>query len=122
MILVQPEIGQRLGNLYLNEGVWKDERILPESFVRFVSTVAPAWKADGRPIYGGFFWINGTESFPIPKNAYFMAGAGGQRAFIIPSHNLVVVKLSHYKGGEPGRLALSNALEILMEVIPETGS
>jgi CubicO group peptidase (beta-lactamase class C family) len=111
----------RLANLYLNDGIWNGEKLLPEGFVDFVSTVAPAWKADDRPIYGGFFWINGTESFPIPKDAYFMAGAGGQMVFIIPSHDLVVVKLSHYKGGTQGELALSNALEILMGIIPEVG-
>ncbi len=34
---------------------------------------------DGRPIYGGsFFWINGTGSFPIPNDAFYMSGAGGQ--------------------------------------------
>jgi len=112
----------RLANLYLKDGVWMGERILPEGFVDFVTTVAPAWEADGRPIYGGFFWINGTETFPIPKNAYFMAGAGGQYTIIIPSHNLVVVKLSHYKGGESGGTALNNALKILMEAVPESGS
>lgn len=112
----------RLGNLYLNDGIWNGERILPEGFVDFVSSVAPAWKADGRPIYGGFFWINGTEAFPIPKKAYFMAGAGGQMTFIIPSHDLVVVKLSHYKGAEPGRIALRKAFEILMEAVPESGN
>ena len=112
----------RLGNLYLNDGVWMGERILPEGFVDFVSTVAPAWEADGRPIYGGFFWINGTERLPIPKNAYFMAGAGGQLTIIIPSHNLVIVKLSHYKGAELGGKTLRNALEILMEAIPESGN
>jgi CubicO group peptidase (beta-lactamase class C family) len=111
----------RLGNLYLNDGVWMGERILPEGFVEFVSTVAPAWEADGRPIYGGFFWINGTESFPIPKDAYYMAGAGGQLTIIIPSHDLVVVKLSHYKGADKGRTALGKALQILMEAVPVTG-
>ena len=60
----------RLGNLYLQDGVWDGERILPEGFVDFVSNVAPAWESDGRPIYGGFFWINGEGRFPIPKNAY----------------------------------------------------
>lgn len=112
----------RLGNLYLNDGVWMGERILPEGFVDFVSTVAPAWKADGRPIYGGFFWINGTETYPIPKNAYYMAGAGGQITIIIPSHDLVVVKMSHYKGGDRGRTALKNALKILMDAVPESQS
>jgi CubicO group peptidase (beta-lactamase class C family) len=95
------------------------ERILPEGFVNFVSTLAPAWEADGRPIYGGFFWINGDESWPVPKEAYYMAGAGGQYTIMIPSHDLVVVKLSHYKGGGPGKAALENALRLLLEALPE---
>ena len=108
----------RLGNLYLNDGVWMGERILPEGFVDFVSTLAPAWVADGRPIYGGFFWINGDRSFPIPENAYFMAGAGGQYVIIIPSHHLVVVKLSHYKGGSIGMSEFKKSLEMLVKAVP----
>ncbi|NNF26273.1 MAG: serine hydrolase, partial [Gemmatimonadetes bacterium] len=50
----------RLANLYLNDGVWNGERILPEGYVDYVSTLAPGWVADGRLLYGGgFFWING---------------------------------------------------------------
>ena len=56
----------RLGNLYLQDGVWNGERLLPEGYVKFVSTVAPAWQADHRPIYGGFFWINGDGELPSP--------------------------------------------------------
>ncbi|MBL7864234.1 MAG: serine hydrolase [Cyclobacteriaceae bacterium] len=109
----------RLGNLYLQEGMWNGERILPEGFTKFVSTLAPAWKEDGRPIYGGFFWINGDETFPIPKDAYYMAGAGGQYTFIIPSHDLVVVRLGHYKGSKSGTEALKKALALLMEAVPK---
>ena len=108
----------RLGNLYLQDGVWNGERILPEGFVDFVSTVAPAWRADGRPIYGGFFWINGTGTFPVPRNAYYMSGAGGQTTLIIPSHDLVVVRQGHYRGARDGGQALRRALALLMEAVP----
>ena len=110
----------RLGNLYLQDGVWESERILPEGFVDFVSTVAPAWEADGRPIYGGFFWINTTGTFPVPRDAFYMNGAGGQTTLIIPSHDLVVVRQGHYGGAREGGQALRRALALLMEAIPES--
>ena len=74
----------RLGNLYLQDGVWNGERILPEGIPNSSSTLAPAWEADKRPIYGAFFWINGDGIFPVPKDAYYMSGAGGQTTLIIP--------------------------------------
>ena len=66
----------RLVNLYLQDGVWAGERILPEGYAEYASTLAPAWEADGRHIYGGaFFWVNRAGSLPIPEDAYRMAGA-----------------------------------------------
>ena len=108
----------RLGNLYLEDGVWNGERILPEGFVKFARTLAPAWEADGRPIYGGFFWLNGNGSLPVPKDAYFMQGAGGQMTLIDPSHDLVVARLGHYKGSTVGSSGVKKALELLMEAVP----
>ena len=109
----------RLGNLYLQDGVWNDKRILPEGFTKFVSTLAEPWVADGRLIYGGLFWINGDGRLPIPKNAYMMLGAGGQSVTIIPSHDLVIVRLGHYKGQQAGGKALNKAYTLLMEAMPE---
>lgn len=109
----------RLGILYLQDGVWNGQRILPEGYVKFVSTVAPAWQADGRPIYGGFFWINGDGSFPVPRDAYYMAGAGGQITMIIPSHELVVARLGHYSGGAHGMRSLGRALALLVQAVPK---
>ena len=92
---------------------------MPEGFAKFVSTLAPAWEADKRPIYGAFFWINGDGAFPVPREAYYMAGAGGQTTLIIPSHDLVVVRLGHYRGSNPGTQSFKRALAILMEAVPK---
>jgi len=108
----------RLGNLYLQDGVWNGRRILPEGYIDFVSTLAPAWVADGRPIYGGFFWINGDGALPVPQDTYYMAGAGGQYTMIIPSHELVVVRLGHSKGDEIGSADFGKALALLLEAVP----
>jgi CubicO group peptidase (beta-lactamase class C family) len=109
----------RLGNLYLQDGVWNGERILPEGFVKFVSTLAPAWETDKRPVYGGFFWINGDGEYPVPKGAFYMSGAGGQTTLIIPSHDLVVVRLGHYKGADVGEQSFKKSLALLMQAVPQ---
>lgn len=116
--LVSARDWARLGNLYLQDGVWNGERILPEGFVKFVSSIAPAWAADHRPIYGGFFWINGEGFFPIPRDAYYMDGAGGQMVMIIPSHQLVVVRQGHYRGGNTGTESFKRALALLVTALP----
>jgi CubicO group peptidase (beta-lactamase class C family) len=106
----------RLGMLYLQDGVWNGKRLLPEGFVDFVRTPAPAWS---EPVYGGFFWLNRTRRWPVPEDAYLMAGAGGQYAIIIPTHDLVVVRLGHYKGAAAGERSLARALSLLVAAVPQ---
>ena len=92
----------RLGQLYLQRGMWDGERLLPEEFVDFVQTPGPAWE---EPIYGGLFWLNtadetgrGSRIPTLPPDAYNAAGAGDQRTYIIPSRDLVIVVMSHRAG------------------------
>lgn len=108
----------RIAQLYLQDGVWNGERILPEGWADFVSTVAPAWEADGRRVYGGLFWINGEGAFPAPTSAYYMSGVGGQTVLLVPTHELAVVRLGHYRGAGPGGRALREAVRLLMEAVP----
>jgi CubicO group peptidase (beta-lactamase class C family) len=108
----------RLGNLYLQKGVWNGERILAEGFAKFVRTVAPTWSAIGKPVYGGFFWVNGNGQWPIPKTSYYMAGFGGQYTFIIPSYDLVIVRLGHCRGASASSRTMKNALALLMKAVP----
>lgn len=114
-----PRNWARLGLLYLQDGLWRGTRILPEGWSQFVSTPAPAWR---RPEYGGLFWINGVGSWNLPADTYLMAGAGGQNTFIVPSHQLVIVRMGHFRGQAAGRRTLNNAFTLLMQGVPPVKS
>jgi len=81
----------RFGLLYLNGGSWKGERIVPESWIRFARTPAPATRNIGR-IYGGQFWLVPDELTDLPQDAYSTAGSRGQYTIVVPSYNLVIVR------------------------------
>jgi CubicO group peptidase (beta-lactamase class C family) len=106
-----PRNWARLGLLYLQEGVWQGERILPEGYTEFVSTPAPAWE---KPEYGGLFRLNGTGIWNLPREASYMSGAGVNRVFVVPSHELVIVRFGHRRGGQTGEKALNVALAKLI--------
>lgn len=87
----------RLGLLYLNDGEWEGERILPEGWAKFVSTPAPAQppaaRAGGRPYpgYGAQFWLF-DERFGLPAGSYAAMGNRGQYVMIVPERNIVIVR------------------------------
>lgn len=80
----------RVGQLYLQDGVWGNERILPEGWVNFVSTPAPAQPASG-PGYGAQFWLM-NDAPGVPQGTFYMAGNRGQYVVIVPSMNAVIVR------------------------------
>ena len=93
----------RFGMLYANDGVWNGERILPEGWVKYTVTPAPA--ADlGK--YGAQWWLNAGEKnnpavrkYPdLPPDAYWADGFEEQFVMVIPSKDLVIVRLgvSHH--------------------------
>ena len=105
----------RMGQLYIQDGMFNGQRVLPEGYAKFVSTPAPAW---ANQEYGGFFRINTHGRWKaLPKDAYFMTGAGGQTTIIIPSHEMVVVRMGHQRGGNKSAEPLNEALAALMPLI-----
>ena len=48
-----------------------------------------------------------------------MNGAGGQSVWIVPSHDLVIVRIGNYKGQAGVRKSLGKAMEILMAAVPK---
>jgi len=81
----------RYGLLHLQDGVFNGERILPEGWVE--SSTSPNAQSNGE--YGSLFWINKSKfRYPsAPDDMFWCQGYDGQRIFIIPSKELIVVIL-----------------------------
>ena len=80
----------RIGQLYLQDGMWGNERLLPEDWVKFVSTPAPAQPAEGAG-YGAQFWLM-NDAAGVPAGTFYAAGNRGQYIVILPSLNAVIVR------------------------------
>ncbi len=80
----------RLGLLYLNDGVWNGERILPEGWTKYVTTPAPAQPQSGEG-YGAGWWLMGPKQ-GLPEGTYAAQGSQGQYLVIVPSEHLIVVR------------------------------
>jgi len=85
----------RFGQLYLNDGKFNGEQILPLDWADYTNTASPA-SLKKRP-YGAQFWLNAkgaTQWMPsVPADAYAARGHNGQMTLIIPSKKLVIVRL-----------------------------
>lgn len=82
----------RFGLLYLNDGKWNDQQILPSGWTDLVAEAAPALpREQGKRGYGGQFWL--LDTLPgVPAGTYTTAGNKGQFATIVPVHNMVIVR------------------------------
>ena len=81
----------RFGLLYLQNGVWNDERLVSREWIDFVRTPAPATAERGK-FYGGQFWLVPDDRNDVPEDAYSTSGNRGQYTIIVPSHDLVIVR------------------------------
>lgn len=111
----------RFGLLYLKDGVWNDERLLPEGWVKYTTTRT---KGASLGEYGAQFWLNaGSEGdstkrmYPsVPADLYWADGFEGQNVFILPSKKLVIVKLSQTTGDA---LDDNGFLKQVIDLLPE---
>ncbi len=97
----------RLGQLCLQDGVWQGRRLLPEGWIGYSTTPTP-----NNPLrnYGAHFWLNADpedgrqqRTWPtLPADAYSMNGFQGQRVIVVPSRDLVVVRLGFSGGPDRG--------------------
>jgi CubicO group peptidase (beta-lactamase class C family) len=96
----------RFGLLYLNDGVWNGERILPEGWVKFTATASDARNSSKGGKYGALWWTNTSDNnnlankkYPhVPSDCFSCQGYDGQYVWVIPSKKLVITRLAFEHG------------------------
>ncbi|WND02985.1 serine hydrolase [Temperatibacter marinus] len=95
LMYASPRDWMRFGLLYLNDGVYKGIRVLPKGWVEYTKT--PTKASLQRRAYGAQFWLNAKSEQHwmdgVPEDAYGAQGHYGQYVIIIPSLDMVIVRL-----------------------------
>jgi CubicO group peptidase (beta-lactamase class C family) len=113
-VRVQPRDLARIGYMLMHEGRWRDDsgdkRIFTPQTVKTITQWAPQLEsATSRPVqlgspgkerahyyYGHLFWTNHTQESlgkAVPADAFYMSGWGKQICCVIPSLDMVIVRL-----------------------------
>ena len=97
----------KIGELYLNNGVWEGEQVIPAQWVED-STTVQFDRSSGSADYGYQWWVRtfGNNNY----HAYFAQGHYGQYIFVVPELELVAVMTSHYEGSTSIYWQLMNSI------------
>jgi CubicO group peptidase (beta-lactamase class C family) len=104
-VYATPRDMAKFGYLFLNDGMWEGRRVLPEGWVRYSTTLAPAYiktelDAEDRidANYGALWWLNmgvPEKNMPpvypdAPRDMFMATGHWSQMIFVIPSLDMVI--------------------------------
>src|SRR5262249_50710530 len=108
-LYLRPEDLAKIGALYLQDGVWKGERIVDAEWVK--DSITP--KTDARGIKYGYQWWLIPYGPNSEKLAWAALGFGGQRLVILPEERLIVVFTSWSISRDP-----ISARDAIHEIVP----
>ena len=105
----------RFGLLFLNEGIFAGDTVLSPEWVEYMRTAAPASKGT----YGATVWLKEPDAenalVDVPDDVFFADGFLGQRVYVIPSRELVVVRM----GYSLSNFDLNEFLKEIIATLPE---
>lgn len=80
----------KFGLLYLHKGNWNGTQIFSPEWVDYITQPTPT----SNNSYGAHFWLNaGNKMKDVPSNMFYADGYQGQRVYILPDQEMVVVRL-----------------------------
>jgi len=109
----KPRMMARFGLLVLNRGVWNNTTIMTDT--TFFSAMVNSTQTIN-PAYGYLWWLNGKNSFMVPglqmqfngmlcpsapADMIMALGKNGQILNVVPSQNLVLVRMGNHDGASP---------------------
>ncbi|MEX0741026.1 MAG: serine hydrolase [Pseudohongiella sp.] len=122
-----PRDWAKFGLLHLQDGMWNGERILPEGWVDYTVTPAPAAE---RGQYGVQMWLNaGAADNPdnrplpnLPANMYYLSGFEGQNILMFPDQDLIVMRMGVTTSGPRPVWTLAESVLAAMDGATESVS
>jgi CubicO group peptidase (beta-lactamase class C family) len=108
----------RFALLYLRGGRWGGRQVVPENWVK--ESTRPYSHSEWGPGYGYMWWTAPIEndiapSVRLPEGTFYAAGFGGQFAFVIPAHDLVIVHRAAHAAGGPMLRDIARLLWLLLD-------
>ena len=85
-----PRDWAKFGLLYLHKGNWNGTQVFDKNWVNYVMQPTPT----SNGTYGAQFWLNANCKLKdVPRNMFYADGYQGQRVYILPDQELVVVRM-----------------------------
>jgi CubicO group peptidase (beta-lactamase class C family) len=116
----------RFGLLIAAKGKWEDTQIIPENFLNEATTTSQ----NINQAYGYMWWLNGKSTYRLPQtqlqfngelipnapqDMYCALGKNDQKIYIVPSRDLVVIRMGN--AADDANFALSDFDDVLWEKI-----
>ncbi|MBL0074146.1 MAG: serine hydrolase [Bacteroidetes bacterium] len=104
----------RIGKLFLNKGMWNGKQVISEAYVNAAISPAPISDGDSpNTIYGYQWWLTDYMGTPV----FYARGILGQYIFVLPSKQLIFVRLGHERGEKDANGELLDVPVYLSEVM-----
>lgn len=125
LVWARPRDFAKFGYLYLRDGIWESQRLLPAGWVDNARTPGSGTNTDS---YGRLFWLTPADGgagkprrsswIGEPRDGFHAQGFEGQMITIVPSRDLVVVRMGLMANGQGNWDRLYDWTQTLLNAFP----